>query len=158
MRRADESLSVSHEYDQQRRTFRAAVCEERARAADGDRAKRQAVGVLHLNAATPGKQGRVCERSGMEESACEPKCSGDEQSRPISGQPDLMAPAFGVVGGTPGWAVREIISISICAHVACENRLNWDVRIHFFSGYGLTIIFCETSKCIENIWILTHNY
>ena len=49
MRRADESLSVSHEYDQQRRTFRAAVCEERAGAADGDRATRRAVGVLHLN-------------------------------------------------------------------------------------------------------------
>jgi hypothetical protein len=60
-----------------------AVCEERERAADGDRAKRRAVGVLHLNAATPGKQGRVCERSEMEESASEPKCSGDEQSRPF---------------------------------------------------------------------------
>jgi hypothetical protein len=36
MRRADESLSVLHEYDQQRRTFREAVCEERARAAAGD--------------------------------------------------------------------------------------------------------------------------
>ena len=35
-----------------------AVCEERARAADGDRAKRRAVGVLHLNRATLGKQGR----------------------------------------------------------------------------------------------------
>ncbi|MDO9035804.1 MAG: hypothetical protein Q7U51_11445 [Methanoregula sp.] len=40
MRRADESLSVLHEYDPQQRTFREAVCEERARAADGDRAKR----------------------------------------------------------------------------------------------------------------------
>ena len=29
------------------------------------------------------KQGRVCERSGMEVSASEPECSGDEQSRPI---------------------------------------------------------------------------
>ena len=58
MRCADESLSVSHEYDQQRRTFRAAVCEERAGAADGDRAKRQAVGVLHFNRTTPEKQGR----------------------------------------------------------------------------------------------------
>ena len=70
-------LIVRVEYDQQRRTFRAAVCEERAEAADGDRAKRRAVGVLHLNRATPGKQGRVCERS-------EPEFSGDEQSRPIS--------------------------------------------------------------------------
>ena len=35
MRRASESLSVLHEYDQQRRTFREAVCEERARAAAG---------------------------------------------------------------------------------------------------------------------------
>ena len=40
------SLSVSHEYDQQRRTFRAAVCEERAGTADGDRATRRAVGVI----------------------------------------------------------------------------------------------------------------
>ena len=78
-----ESLSVTRVYDQQRRTFRIAVCEERVRAADGDRAKRRAVGVLHLDRTTPGKQGRVCERSGMEESASEPKCSGDEQSRPI---------------------------------------------------------------------------
>ncbi|MDO9034509.1 MAG: hypothetical protein Q7U51_04830 [Methanoregula sp.] len=37
---ASESLSVTHEYDQQRRTFSAAVCEERARAAAGDRATR----------------------------------------------------------------------------------------------------------------------
>ena len=72
MRRADESLSVRHLLITQRRTFREAVCEERARAADGDRATRQAVGVLHLNRTTPGKQGRVCERSGMEESASEP--------------------------------------------------------------------------------------
>ena len=72
VRRASESLSVTHVPDQQRRTFRAAVCEERAGAADGDRATRRAVGVLHLNRTTPGKQGRVCERSGMEESASEP--------------------------------------------------------------------------------------
>ena len=72
MRRADESLSVRHLLSTQRRTFREAVCEERAGAADGDRATRRAVGVLHLNGATPGKQGRVCERSGMEESASEP--------------------------------------------------------------------------------------
>ncbi|MDO9034828.1 MAG: hypothetical protein Q7U51_06465 [Methanoregula sp.] len=58
MRRADESLSVLHEYDQQRRTFREAVCEERARAAAGAGAARQARGVLYLNRATPEKQGR----------------------------------------------------------------------------------------------------
>ena len=46
MRRADESLSVLHEYDQQRRTFREAVCEERARAAAGAGASRQARGVI----------------------------------------------------------------------------------------------------------------
>ena len=43
-----------------------AVCEERARAADGDGVERRAVGVLHLNRTTPEKQGRVCEQSGME--------------------------------------------------------------------------------------------
>ncbi len=58
MRRADESLSVLHEYDQQRRTFREAVCEERARAAAGAGASRQARGVLNLNRVTPVKQGR----------------------------------------------------------------------------------------------------
>ena len=34
------SLSVMHEYDQQRRTFREAVCEGRARAAAGDGTER----------------------------------------------------------------------------------------------------------------------
>jgi len=46
MRRASESLSVLHEYDQQRRTFREAVCEERAGAAAGAGATRQARGVI----------------------------------------------------------------------------------------------------------------
>ena len=46
MRRADESLSVLREYDQQRRTFREAVCEERAGAAAGAGASRQARGVI----------------------------------------------------------------------------------------------------------------
>ena len=55
----NESLSVLHEYDQQRRTFREAVCEERARAAAGAGAARQAWGVLHLNRATPGKAREV---------------------------------------------------------------------------------------------------
>ena len=55
---ANESLSVIHVYDQQRRTFRVAVCEERAGAAAGAGAARQARGVLHLNRATPEKQGR----------------------------------------------------------------------------------------------------
>ena len=58
MRCADESLSVRHLLSTQRRTFRVAVCEERADAADGDRATRRAVGVLHLNRTTPGKRGR----------------------------------------------------------------------------------------------------
>ncbi|MDP2797582.1 MAG: hypothetical protein Q8N94_08760 [Methanoregula sp.] len=40
------SLSVRHEYDQQRRTFREAVCEERAGAAAGAGAPRQARGVI----------------------------------------------------------------------------------------------------------------
>jgi len=52
------SLSVPLEYDQQRRTFREAVCEERAGAAAGAGAARQARGVLYLNRATPEKQGR----------------------------------------------------------------------------------------------------
>jgi len=39
--------------------------------------------------------------SGMEASASEPECRGDEQSRPISGQQDPMVPALGVLGG-PG--------------------------------------------------------
>ena len=55
MRRADESLSVPHEYDQQRRTFREAVCEERAKAAAGAGASRQARGVLLLNRKPIGK-------------------------------------------------------------------------------------------------------
>ena len=46
MRRADESLSVPHEYDQQRRTFREAVCEERAGAAAGAGVTRKARGVI----------------------------------------------------------------------------------------------------------------
>jgi hypothetical protein len=46
MRRASESPSVTHEPDQQRRTFRDAVCEERAGAAAGAGASRQARGVI----------------------------------------------------------------------------------------------------------------
>ena len=48
MRRVKESLSVRHEYDQQRRTFREAVCEERAGAAAGAGVSRQARGVILL--------------------------------------------------------------------------------------------------------------
>ena len=48
-----------------------------------------------------------------------------------------MVPALGVVGGTPGWAVRGIISIYFRAHVACENRPDWNVRTHFFIFYCL---------------------
>ena len=46
MRRASESLSVTHVPDQQRRAFREAVCEERAGAAAGAGATRQARGVF----------------------------------------------------------------------------------------------------------------
>jgi len=46
-------------------------------------AGRQARGVIISTEPTGEKQGRVCERSEMEESASEPECSGDEQSRPI---------------------------------------------------------------------------
>ena len=46
VRRASESLSVTHVPDQQRRTFREAVCEERAGAAAGAGASRQARGVI----------------------------------------------------------------------------------------------------------------
>jgi hypothetical protein len=55
VRRASESLSVLHEYDQQRRTFREAVCEERAGAAAGAGATRQARGVI-LPTGNSGKQ------------------------------------------------------------------------------------------------------
>src|SRR5208337_5480067 len=33
-----------------------------------------------------------------------------EHDRASSCQPDTMVPALGVVGGTPGWAVRRIIT------------------------------------------------
>jgi len=46
VRRASESLNVLREYDQQRRAFREAVCEERAGAAAGAGAARQARGVI----------------------------------------------------------------------------------------------------------------
>ena len=42
----DASLSVLREYDQQRRTFRVAVCEECEGAAAGDGAERRARGVI----------------------------------------------------------------------------------------------------------------
>jgi hypothetical protein len=61
----DVSLSVIHASDQQRRTRCEAWCEERARAADGDRAARRAMGVI-VSTIHREKQGRVCERSGME--------------------------------------------------------------------------------------------
>ncbi|MDO9325830.1 MAG: hypothetical protein Q7T80_12855 [Methanoregula sp.] len=60
------SLSVLHDYDQQRRTFREAVCEERAGAAAGTGASRQARGVILSTGQLREKQGRVCERSGTE--------------------------------------------------------------------------------------------
>ena len=66
MRRADESLSVLHEYDQQRRTRCGAWCEERAGAAAGAGATRQARGVILSTGQLREKQGRVCERSGTE--------------------------------------------------------------------------------------------
>ena len=99
-----ESLSVSHEYDQQRRTFREAVCEKRAGAADGDRAKRRARGVILST-----RQLRKSKGGDVKRAVASARTS--EHDRPIFGLPDRMAPALGVVGGTPGWAVREIISI-----------------------------------------------
>ena len=69
----------------------------------------------------------------MEASASEPECSGDEQSRPISGQPNAMVPALGVVGGTSGWMVRGITSISLFALVA--------MRIDRVGMIGLILIF-----------------
>ena len=53
------SLSVLHDNDQQRRTFREAVCEERAGAAAGAGASRQARGVILSAGQLREKQGRV---------------------------------------------------------------------------------------------------
>jgi hypothetical protein len=69
----------------------------------------------------------------MEASASEPECSGDELSRPIYGQPDPMIPALGVVGGTLGWMVRGITSISLFALAA--------MRIDRVGMIGLILIF-----------------
>ncbi len=66
VRRASESLSVTLVPDQQRRAFREAVCEERAGAAAGAGASRQARGVILPTGQLREKQGRVCERSGTE--------------------------------------------------------------------------------------------
>jgi hypothetical protein len=52
-------------------------------AAAGAGVSRQARGVTSSTIHSEKKQGRVCERSGMEASASEPEYSGDEQSRPI---------------------------------------------------------------------------
>ena len=57
VRRASESLNVLREYDQQRRAFREAVCEERAGAAAGAGASRQARGVI-LPTGQPRRTGR----------------------------------------------------------------------------------------------------
>lgn len=61
VRRASESLNVQHEYDPQRRAFREAVCEERAGAAAGAGATRQARGTSSQQG-DPEKQRRVCEQ------------------------------------------------------------------------------------------------
>ena len=90
MRRADESLSVIYVYDQQRRTRCEAWCEERAGAADGDRATRRAVGViLSTGQLRENKEGDV-KRAGAE-------ARTSEHDRPISYQP-RATPPFGVVG------------------------------------------------------------
>ena len=68
MRRANESLSVLRQYDQQRRTRCEAWCEEWAGTAAGAGASRRARGVILSTGQLREKQGRVCERSGMEES------------------------------------------------------------------------------------------
>ena len=98
------SLSVSHVYDQQRRTRCEAWCEERARVAAGDRAARRARGVILSTRQLRKSKGGDVKRAGAE-------ARTSEHDRPISGLPDPMAPALGGVGGTPGWAVREIIPV-----------------------------------------------
>jgi len=57
VRRVSESLSVTYLPDQQRWAFRETVCEERAEAAAGAGAARQARGVI-LPAGNSGKQRR----------------------------------------------------------------------------------------------------
>ncbi|MFA4824007.1 MAG: hypothetical protein WC593_02505 [Methanoregula sp.] len=59
------SLSVLHEYDQQRRTFREAVCEERAGAAAGAGAARRARGVI-VCPVNREKQGGDVKRAGVQ--------------------------------------------------------------------------------------------
>ena len=63
MRRVSESLNVRHEYDQQRRTRCGAWCEERAGAAAGAGATRQARGVI-LSTGNSGKQQGDVKRAG----------------------------------------------------------------------------------------------
>jgi hypothetical protein len=87
----------------------------------------------------------------MEASASEPECSGDEQSRPIYGQQDPMVPVLGVVGGTPGWAVREIISISL--RVCCDL---FGMMFHHFQKYSRYKIIGEKSGLKLNLKI--HSY
>jgi len=62
MSSATESLIVKHVPVQQRRSFREAVCEERAHAAAGAGAARQARGVI-LSTEQPRKTARWCEAS-----------------------------------------------------------------------------------------------
>jgi len=109
-----------HGYDQQRRTRCGAWCEERARAAAGAGAVRQVRGVLYLNKITPEKQGRVCERSGMEASASEPECSGDEQSRPIymSAKPSQR---YVLCSGTHRRPLRPLRTASPCSHLLYDR-------------------------------------
>jgi hypothetical protein len=98
---ASESLSVHHVPDQQRRAFREAVCEERAGTAAGAGASRQARGVI-LPTGQSGKQ-----RGDVKRAGASARTSEHDQASPA--QPDPMVSALGVVGGTPGWAVRWII-------------------------------------------------
>jgi hypothetical protein len=55
---------------------------ERTGAAAGPRIVNTNQWCQHLNGAAPENQGRICERCGTEANVREPKCSGDEQSRP----------------------------------------------------------------------------
>jgi len=80
MRRASESLNVLREYDQQRRTRCGAWCEERAGAAAGAGATRQARGVI-LPTGHSGKQRGDVKRAGA-------SARTSEHDRASSYQPD----------------------------------------------------------------------
>jgi len=75
--------------------MREAVCEEQAGAS------RQARGVI-LPTGQSGKQRGKVKRAGASARTI-------EYDQASACQPNPIVPALGVVGGTPGWAVREIL-------------------------------------------------